>query len=137
MKFLENLPNQKNRLWGGLLIFGLGILFTVYFGVWIATGILAVIFIQLSLGVYFIYRYQKNLKPVEPPQVIEAFVGDTLVKEVMVPRTDMVTVAESFTVEDSLDLILFNGFSRMPVYGEGIDDIKGIAHAKDLMSALS
>ena len=62
-------------------------------------------------------------------------VGDTIVREVMVPRPDMVTVSSEFRVGDVMEVAILNGFSRLPVSGEGIDDIVGVAFAKDLMRA--
>jgi len=61
--------------------------------------------------------------------------GDTVAREVMVPRPDMVTVAASATVHQAADVATGAGFSRIPVYGQGIDDIVGIAYVKDLMRA--
>jgi putative hemolysin len=61
--------------------------------------------------------------------------GDTIVREVMVPRTDMVTVQSDFRVADVMEIVLLNGYSRIPVCGESIDDVVGIAYAKDLMRA--
>ena len=61
--------------------------------------------------------------------------GDTVVREVMVPRPDMVTVVSDFKVGDVIEVVILNGFSRLPVSGEGIDDIIGVVHAKDLMRA--
>ena len=61
--------------------------------------------------------------------------GDTVVREVMVPRPDMVTVPSDFKVGDVIEVVILNGFSRLPVSGDGMDDIIGILHAKDLMRA--
>jgi putative hemolysin len=61
--------------------------------------------------------------------------GDTVVREVMVPRPDMVTVDASFRVADVMEVVLLNGYSRLPVRGEGIDDVVGLVYAKDLMRA--
>jgi CBS domain containing-hemolysin-like protein len=61
--------------------------------------------------------------------------GDTVVREVMVPRPDMVTVASDFRVGDVIEMVILNGFSRLPVSGDGIDDVIGVVHAKDLMRA--
>lgn len=58
--------------------------------------------------------------------------GDTLVKEVMVPRTDMVFIKRDKTLRQLLSLALRSGFSRIPVVGEGLDDILGIAYLKDV-----
>ncbi len=59
--------------------------------------------------------------------------GDTIVREVMVPRLDMVTVESTWRVSDVMEVIILNGFSRIPVIGNGIDDVVGLAYAKDLM----
>ncbi len=61
--------------------------------------------------------------------------GDTITREVMVPRPDMVSVGGHFRVGDVMEVVLLNGYSRIPVCGEGIDDVVGIAYAKDLMRA--
>ena len=62
--------------------------------------------------------------------------GDTIAREVMVPRTDMVTVGQDFRVDAAIEVAIANGFSRLPAYGEdGVDDIIGIVYAKDLMRA--
>ena len=61
--------------------------------------------------------------------------GDTIVREVMVPRPDMVTVEASWRIRDVMEVVILNGYSRLPVTGDGIDDIVGIAYAKDLMRA--
>ncbi|HEV2636189.1 MAG TPA: hemolysin family protein [Actinocrinis sp.] len=59
--------------------------------------------------------------------------GDTLVKEVMVPRTDMIFIERTKTARQALSLALRSGFSRIPVIGENADDIVGIAYLKDLV----
>ncbi len=61
--------------------------------------------------------------------------GDTVAREVMTPRPDMVTVEADVTVRDALEAALGAGFSRIPVEADGIDDIIGIAYAKDLVRA--
>lgn len=66
-------------------------------------------------------------------QVIEF--GDTICREVMVPRPDMLAVPSIDTVTSVLDRALTAGRSRVPVYGEGIDDIIGVAYVKDLVRA--
>jgi CBS domain containing-hemolysin-like protein len=73
----------------------------------------------------------------EERQLIENTIefGDTIVREVMVPRPDMVTVPSDFKVGDVMEIIILNGFSRLPVTGDGIDDIIGVVYAKDLMRA--
>ena len=58
--------------------------------------------------------------------------GDTLVREVMVPRTDMVWIERTKTVRQALALALRSGFSRIPVVGDNEDDVVGFAYLKDL-----
>jgi CBS domain containing-hemolysin-like protein len=59
--------------------------------------------------------------------------GDTVAREVMVPRPDMEAVEGTISVSDALVEALEAGFSRMPVYAESLDDVTGIAYTKDLM----
>ncbi|MEU5597481.1 hemolysin family protein [Streptomyces sp. NPDC020298] len=59
--------------------------------------------------------------------------GDTLVREVMVPRTDLVVIERYKTIRQALTLALRSGFSRIPVAGENEDDIVGIVYLKDLV----
>jgi len=59
--------------------------------------------------------------------------GDTLVREVMVPRTDMVFIEHDKSVRQGLNLALRSGFSRVPVVGDGADDVRGVAYLKDLV----
>jgi len=61
--------------------------------------------------------------------------GDTVVREVRVPRPDMVAVEDDQTVGDVLELAIAEGYSRIPVYDDGIDDIIGIVFTKDLIRA--
>ena len=58
--------------------------------------------------------------------------GDTLVRELMVPRTEMVWVERDKTLRQALSLALRSGYSRIPVSGEDLDNIIGIAYVKDL-----
>ncbi len=58
--------------------------------------------------------------------------GDTLVREVMVPRTDIVFIERAKTVRQAFSLALRSGFSRVPVIGDSEDDVVGIAYLKDL-----
>ena len=66
-------------------------------------------------------------------QIIEF--GDTVAREVMVPRTDMVAMNNQHTVEEAIGIVIAQGYSRVPVYANGIDDVVGVVHAKDLMRA--
>src|SRR5688572_6506325 len=73
----------------------------------------------------------------EERELIESVIalGDTVVREVMVPRTDMIAVTSEFRVADAMEVVILNGYSRLPCSGESIDDVVGIVHAKDLMRA--
>lgn len=62
--------------------------------------------------------------------------GDTRIREIMVPRTDMVTVAADVTAEKAARLFVRSGFSRIPVIGENVDDLLGVVYAKDVMRAI-
>jgi len=61
--------------------------------------------------------------------------GDAVVREVMVPRPDMVVFEGRTSVSESLEVALAAGRSRVPVYEENVDEVVGIAYAKDLMRA--
>src|SRR5262249_2465166 len=71
----------------------------------------------------------------EERELIESIIefGDTLAREIMVPRPDMVTVSADDTVTNALDTAIEHGFSRFPVVGENVDHVLGIAYTKDLM----
>jgi CBS domain containing-hemolysin-like protein len=58
--------------------------------------------------------------------------GDTIVREVMVPRTDVVYIERHKTLRQAMSLFLRSGFSRIPVVGEDLDDIIGFAYLKDV-----
>jgi CBS domain containing-hemolysin-like protein len=59
--------------------------------------------------------------------------GDTIAREVMVPRTDVVWIERGKTVRQALALALRSGFSRIPVIGENVDDVVGVVYLKDLV----
>ncbi|HTF08515.1 MAG TPA: hemolysin family protein [Asanoa sp.] len=59
--------------------------------------------------------------------------GDTIAREVMVPRTDMVWVESNKTMSQALALFMRSGFSRIPVIGENVDDVLGILYLKDVI----
>jgi len=61
---------------------------------------------------------------------------DTIVREVMVPRPDMITIASTVSTDEALDLVLAEGRSRIPVTGEGPDDVVGIFYARDLLGLM-
>lgn len=61
--------------------------------------------------------------------------GDTLTREVMVPRTDMITIAAGTEARKALLLFMRSGFSRVPVTGEDADDVRGLLYLKDVVRA--
>ena len=62
--------------------------------------------------------------------------GDTIVREVMVPRPDVVAIEDDKSLRDVQALVLEFGYSRIPVYRENLDDVLGIIYAKDVLKAL-
>ena len=59
--------------------------------------------------------------------------GDTVAREIMVPRPDMVVVDHDATIEQTLDMAIEKGVSRIPVLTEEEDDVLGVAYTKDLI----
>ena len=59
--------------------------------------------------------------------------GDTIAREVMVPRTDVVYIERYKNLRQTLSLFLRSGFSRIPVIGENLDDVLGFAYLKDVV----
>jgi putative hemolysin len=58
--------------------------------------------------------------------------GDTIVREVMIPRIDIVGIDASSTIREALDLAIESGRSRLPVLGQGIDDVVGMVNLRHL-----
>jgi CBS domain containing-hemolysin-like protein len=89
-------------------------------------------------GVDDLVDYIESQDEIEPNEremvrsVVE--LGDTIAREVMVPRTDMVFVERDKTLDQALSLALRSGFSRIPVTGESTDDVVGIAYLKDIVA---
>ena len=71
----------------------------------------------------------------EERELIESIIefGDTIAREVMVPRPDMITVPHQATVSEALDLAIEHGYSRMPLHAAEGDDIVGLVYTKDLI----
>ena len=61
--------------------------------------------------------------------------SDTLTREIMVPRTDMICIGRDSSLQDLLQLCTRSGFSRIPVIGSDADDLRGIAYLKDAVRA--
>ncbi|WP_427017973.1 hemolysin family protein [Pseudarthrobacter sp. P1] len=62
--------------------------------------------------------------------------GDTLVRAVMVPRTDIVALERGSTLDEAMEVFLHSGFSRIPVIGEDTDEILGILYLKDVVATM-
>lgn len=77
---------------------------------------------------------RRLIEPDEREMIHSVFeLGDTLVREVMVPRTDIVFIEGGKTLRQALSLALRSGFSRIPVVGENEDDVIGVAYLKDII----
>jgi CBS domain containing-hemolysin-like protein len=63
--------------------------------------------------------------------------GDTIVREVMTPRPDVVAVEVSASARRALDLVISEGYSKLPVYEQTIDNVVGVVHDRELLIALS
>jgi CBS domain containing-hemolysin-like protein len=86
-------------------------------------------------GLVDLLEQRRVIQPDERAMIHSVFeLGDTIVREVMVPRTDMVFVERGKTLRQALSLALRSGFSRIPVVGENEDDIIGIAYLKDIVT---
>jgi CBS domain containing-hemolysin-like protein len=62
--------------------------------------------------------------------------SETTVREAMIPRTEIVAIPASANLEDIVKAFRQHGYSRMPVFGESLDDIRGVLHSKDVMQYL-
>jgi len=86
-------------------------------------------------GLVDLLARRRVIQPDEREMIHSVFeLGDTIVREVMVPRTEMVFVQRDKTLRQALSLALRSGFSRIPVVGENLDDVVGIAYLKDIVT---
>ena len=86
-------------------------------------------------GLVDLLERRRVIEPGERAMIHSVFeLGDTIVREVMVPRTDMIVVERGKTLRQALTLALRSGFSRIPVVGENLDDVVGIAYLKDIVT---
>jgi CBS domain containing-hemolysin-like protein len=86
-------------------------------------------------GLVDLLERRRVIQPGERKMIHSVFeLGDTLVREVMVPRTDMVFIERDKTLRQALSLALRSGFSRIPVAGENEDDVVGVAYLKDIVA---
>ena len=74
------------------------------------------------------------VEPRERDMIASVFeLGDTLAREVMVPRTDMVSIDDDRVCRQAMTLFLRSGFSRIPVLGRDVDDVVGLLYLKDVI----
>ena len=86
-------------------------------------------------GLVDLLERRRVIEPGERAMIHSVFeLGDTIVREVMVPRTEMIFVESGKTLRQALSLALRSGFSRIPVVGENLDDVIGIAYLKDIVT---
>ena len=86
-------------------------------------------------GLVDLLERRRVIEPGERAMIHSVFeLGDTIVREVMVPRTDMIFVETGKSLRQALSLALRSGFSRIPVIGENLDDVIGIAYLKDIVT---
>jgi CBS domain containing-hemolysin-like protein len=82
-------------------------------------------------------RESGHLRPAEQRLIHRVFeFSDTLVREAMVPRTEMAAITSDATLEKIARAFRQHGYSRMPVYRESLDDVLGFIHSKDVMPFL-
>lgn len=77
---------------------------------------------------------QGLISPQEGQMISSIFeLKDTMAKEIMTPRTEMVCAADTASIADLVALITEKGYTRIPIYSETPDSIIGVVHAKDLL----
>ncbi len=82
---------------------------------------------------------EQNVLEEEEREMIHSIIqfGDTIVREVMTPRLDMVAIEVNASARRALDLIIAEGYSKLPVYEETIDNVIGVIHDRELLVALA
>ena len=82
---------------------------------------------------------EQNVLEEEEREMIHSVIqfGDTIVREVMTPRSDMVAIELGWSPRKALDMIIAEGYSKLPVYKETIDKVVGVVHDRELLIALA
>lgn len=125
-----------------IVLYPVGLAFT-----WITTTILRVFQMEPSLSPLITENELRlMLRSAEEMGVIEAQeeemikgiidLEETVVREVMTPRVDVIAIQESATMNDLLTLTIEHGYSRLPVFADTIDNVRGIVYARDLLPYL-
>jgi CBS domain containing-hemolysin-like protein len=92
-------------------------------------------FSEDELKTFVTVGQEEGILQVEEKDMITSIIefGDTLVKDVMTPRTDIIRVSTRISYTELLAILRRDNFSRVPVYEKSIDEVIGILHAKDLL----
>ena len=125
-----------------IVLYPVGLAFT-----WITTMLLRLFRLEPSLSPLITENELRlMLRSAEEMGVIEAQeeemikgiidLEETVVREVMTPRVDVIAIQEDATMNDLLTLTIEHGYSRLPVYADGIDNVRGIVYARDLLPYL-
>ena len=82
---------------------------------------------------------EQNVLEEEEREMIHSIIqfGDTIVREVMTPRLDMVAIEVNSSARRALDLIIAEGYSKLPVYEETTDNVVGVVHDRELLVSLA
>lgn len=88
--------------------------------------------IIIFLGLYFIFK--KKNKTLDNLDDNENENSETIVKEIMTPRTSLFALEDETLIKDCIEDIKEQGFSRIPIYKDNIDNIVGIVYIKDLLN---
>jgi len=82
-------------------------------------------------------EHEGSIKKEEEEMIYSVFeMDDTEVKEIMVPRVDMFSLNQNRKISEVIQEIIEKGYSRIPVYGKTVDNIKGIVYIKDILPFL-
>ncbi len=125
-----------------VVLYPIGLFFT-----WIASRVLRLfrlepstspLFTQAELRLMLRSAEASGVLELQEQEMIRSVIDleERVVREVMTPRVDMVAVDEGASLEELLRLTTENGHSRLPVYRETIDDIRGVVYARDLLPYL-
>ena len=84
------------------------------------------------------YSDEKGLMEAEKTEMLQNIfgLGQTLVREIMIPKADMVLLNVNASLEQAMDVFIESRYSRVPVYDENDDNIIGVAHQKDIFDLL-
>ena len=82
---------------------------------------------------------EQNVLEEEERELIHSIIefGDTVAREVMTPRTDAIAVGVTASPRKALDQVIAEGYSKLPVYDETIDNVIGVVHDRELLIALA